>query len=804
MSFRLFHSKLTSLSLAITLAMTGTVSAQQESGSAEDKAKNKLETIVVTGTRNLERSLFDTLAPVDVFSEEELAQSASSELVDKLTTLAPSFNVQRLPMSDGLVFVRPATLRGLSPDHTLVLINGKRRHRSALLGSRGAQGADLAQIPAAAIKRIEVLRDGAAAQYGSDAIAGVINIILTDVEGVSGYTQAGKYFDGDGAELQTALKIGTKIGQEGFITATAEYTDADPTSRSRQRADAIAFEQQTGIKVQNPVQRWGQPELNTFRLALNSEIALNQSWLYAFATYGEGEGDSDFNWRNPLNTSAYNSSPIAYPDYDLHKIYPAGFSPVFSQEDKDLSLVTGIKGEITDDLLWDISASFGQNQINHYLSNTINASMGSESPTDFYLGRLQQTEANFNLDFVYAWENALLAYPANIAFGIESRKETYEIKTGETASYLVGPAAAEGLPSGANGFPGYGPDQAGKYDQQSYAAYIDTELALTEQFSAGMAVRYEDYSEFGNTLDGKVSLRLALAENFALRGTVSTGFRAPTPGQLESTRTSQGLDTVTLNLFTTGRLAPSSPVAQYFGAQPLTPEESVSFSVGATFRTDSGFSGSVDMYQINVDDRFGQSQSYAINDEVRQQLLAQGVPGAETLTSVNFFTNAFDTQTQGIDIAGNYALNTSVGELTFAGAVNYNKTEVTRQDGTIGDYGVVRIEKGLPNISGNLSATLDMDSWQLFARMRYFGKWTDASDQSSGTLYQEFGSEIFFDIAATYKLNEYLKIKAGIENLFNSYPDEASYQASRGLIYSRNAPYDTDGGQYYLRLDYKF
>lgn len=799
--------KIAPLTIALSLIFSCAAAAEElaAEASTEKKAAAKLETIVVTGTRSVERSLFDTLAPVDVFSEQELAQSASSELVDKLTALAPSFNVQRLPMSDGQVFVRPATLRNLSADHTLVLINGKRRHRSAMLGSRGAQSADLAQINSSAIKRIEVLRDGAAAQYGSDAIAGVINIILDDSEGVSGFTQAGQYFDGDGTDIQTALKAGTSLGKDGFVTVTGEYTDADPTSRSRQRADAIAFEQQTGIKVQDPVQRWGQPELNNFKLAINSEIGLaNSSTLYAFATYGEGEGESDFNWRNPLSTSAYNKSPLAYPDYDLHKIFPAGFTPKFGQEDKDYALTAGNRGELSDNLSWDLSASTGTNLIDYFINNTINASMGSDSPTGFYLGQLKQSEMNLNLDFVYSYESSILPYPANIAFGAESREETYQIKPGDEASYLVGPAAAEGLPSGANGFPGYSPDQSGKYDQQSYAAYIDSELDLTEQLSSGVAIRYEDYSEFGDTLDGKISLRRAITDNFALRGTYSTGFRAPTPGQLESTRTSQGLDTVTLNLFTSGRLSPNSPVAQYFGAKPLKPEESTSISLGATFRTDSGFTGSLDFYKIDVDDRFGQSQNFTINDQIRQELIAQGVPGAESLTSVSFFTNAFDTTTKGVDIAGSYLFDLQAGQIKISGAVNHNKTDVTRQDGTIGESGVVRLEKGIPNFGGNLGINFITDNWDLFARMRYFGKWTDTADQSSGSLYQEFGDEMLFDVAATYLMSPQFKLKLGVENLFDNYPDEASFQASRGLIYSRNAPYDTDGGQYYLRMDYQF
>lgn len=798
---------LTSLAVLTALSsFSNSIFAQDSSNktSHEPSKEKAFETLIVTGTRSQARSQFDTMSPVDVFSRDEIDATASSELVDILTTLAPSFNVQRLPMNDGLVFVRPATLRGLSPDHTLVLINGKRRHRSALLGSNGAQGADLAQIPAAAIKRIEVLRDGAAAQYGSDAIAGVINIILDDAVGVEGYTQAGQYFEGDGFELQTALRAGTQLGDDGHLSATFEYTDANMTSRSRQRGDAINFEQQTGIKVNNPVQHWGQPERTALRFAVNAQSYLKASRWYGFATYGESDGVSDFNWRNPLSTSAYNSSPNNYPDYDLHKLYPAGFSPKFGQEDQDFSVTTGFSGDITGNFSWDASVSIGNNAINYTLDESINASLGTDSPTNFYLGKLKQSEVNANIDFVYQWENSLFVYPANVAFGVETREETYQINAGDYASYAVGPAAEEGLPSGSNGFPGYSPQQAGKYDQRSYAGYVDVEVPINDQFTTGIALRYEDFSEFGDTLDGKVSLRYELSHHLALRSTVSTGFRAPTPGQLESTRTSQGLDTVTLNLFTSGRLSPTSPVAQYFGAQPLQAEESTSYTFGMTMRSDSGFNGSIDIYQIDVDNRFGQSQNYNVTEKIRQELLSQGVAGAESFTSVNFFTNAFNTRTRGIDLAGNYTFATTYGDIRVAGAVNYNDTEVTEQDGTIGDSSIVRIEDGLPKFSGNLSATWQLDSWEYFARLRYFGKWTDSADQASGQLYQDFGSEMLLDISATWRYSEALKLRLGVENVFNNYPDEATLQASRGLIYSRHAPYDTDGGQYYVRFDYKF
>ncbi len=793
--------------LAVIVSSAVSLTALAQNGSDSDgRSIDTLEEVIVTGTRVENRTSFDAMAPVDVVSERALERIASSELVDKLPQITPSFNVQRLPMADGLVFVRPATLRGLSPDQTLVLVNGKRRHRSALLGSRGSQGSDMAQIPSFALKRVEVLRDGASAQYGSDAIAGVVNLILDDSTGLDSYIQGSTYDAGDGDEVQVGVRAGITLADRGTLTATVEYTNADSTSRSRQRPDAIVFQNENpDIDVRNPVQDWGQPEREATRVALNSQYQLNDRIdLYAFGTYGDGDGTTDFNWRNPTSTSAYLSSPTAFPGFDLNDIYPAGFTPQFSQDDRDISMVGGVRGQIAENLSWDSSVSYGENEIKYYLDQTINGSLGPQSPTSFYAGSLTQNELNFNLDFVYVWEMAPLSGPVNIAFGAEHRKENYEIGAGDRASYEVGPGAVDGLPSGSNGFPGYSANQANETDQDSYAFYVDMEAPVTERLTAGVALRYEDFSEFGDTTDGKFSLRYQFNDSFALRATGSTGFRAPTPGQMGSTRTSQGLDTETLNLFTYGRLSPSDPIARYFGAEPLEAEDATSLTAGLTFRTDSGFSGSLDIYQIEVDDRFGQSQTYFVSDEIRQELIAQGVAGAESITGVSFYTNAFDTRTRGVDLVTSYGMPLATGDLQVDLALNYNDTEVTDSDGTIGEIGIARIEDGLPEVSGNMTAEYRIQGWDILGRLRYFGEWKDASGQPTGDQYQDFGAEWLFDLALSYDFQTGLRATLGAENLFDTYPDEATFQASRGLVYSRNAPYDTDGALYYLKLSYTF
>lgn len=755
--------------------------------------------MLVTGTRASNRTQFDTLAPVDVFSKEEIQSVASSDLKDVLAQLVPSFVVQRLPMADGQVFVRPATLRGLSPDQTLVLVNGRRFHRSALLGSRGAQAADLAQIPASAIKRIEVLRDGASAQYGSDAIAGVINIILEDEVGSEVSVGYSRYAQGDGGSREVSARTGFQLGDYGSLVLFAETSNSDVTSRTRQRPDAIAFQAaHPELDVPDPVQRWGQPDLENQRAGFNLKAMLGDSTeLYAFGLYGHSDGVSDFNWRNPDTTSGAYRNTAIFPGWNLRQIYPVGFSPQYSMEQDDLHVVGGVRGEFNPDFRWDVSASYGRNEIDYRLGNAINASMGPDSPTDFYLGRLAQTEKNVNADFNYSWNVGALAAPVNVAFGAEYRQETYAVTSGDPASYAVGPGAAAGLEANANGAPGFSASQAGSWSQQSKAAYVDVEVPLGERWSVGAAGRYEDFSSFGSTVDGKLSARFEVTPDVALRATVASGFRAPTPGQLNTTSTVQGLDTTTLQIFTSGRLSPSDPLARQLGAKDLTPEQSRTASLGMTWRNDIGFSGSVDVYQIKLTDRFSQSASFAV---------PAGVPNPMGYTSVNFYTNDFDTTTTGLDLVGNYQRELGPGRLGLTLAYNYNRTQVDDGSTSVATNETQRVlfEDRLPEHKGSVTGTYDVGGWSLMSRVRYYGAWTDSTGNAGGDIYQRFGSMAFLDLAVGYTFNAHHSVRVGADNVLDTYPDEATFQASRGLIYSRNAPYDTDGANLYAEYRLRF
>lgn len=784
----------------VVFVSAGVLAAPISASAQDDQAEGTLDTVIVTGTRDAERTQFDTLTPIDVISSDAVNSSVSNELGDSLAQLVPSFNVQQQPSANGQQFVRPARLRGLSPDQTLVLINGKRFHRSSLISVRGAQAPDLAQIPSFAIEHIEVLRDGASAQYGSDAIAGVINIILDDSESFEGFSQYSKFYAGDGADRQLGVRGGLAIGDGGSVTVTAEWADTDETSRTRQRPDAIAFQNaHPDLDVPNPVQHWGLPETRWYRFGLNSTLALTENIEgYVFGTYADLHGVNDFNWRNPDTTgSAFNPSNV-FPGFNLRNVYPTGFTPRFGQDSEDYQAVVGVRGPINDSLRWDFSASSGSNRIEYFLDDSINASLGPNSPTSFEPGTLTQKELNLNADFVYEWQDV------NVAFGAERREEKYGMQAGDLASYQVGPGAVTGLAPGSNGFTGITPDQAGEWEQTSYAAYGDVEVPVTDAWTVGAAVRYEDFSEFGDKVTGKFATRYAVSPSLGLRASYSTGFRAPTPGQLESTSTSQGLDTVTLQLFTTGRLSPNSPVAQAFGAQPLQPEESETTSIGFTWQTDIGFSGSLDIYNIDVSERFSQSRTFAVTPAIRQQLIAAGVPGAESFTGVSFFTNDFDTRTRGLDLVAAYAKRVGPGRLDLTAAYNYNDTEVTSGSLTADPTQRTVFEEGIPSQNATASVGYELGPVKLTTRARYYGPWTDSTGNTTGNLTQRFGAFTQLDLMADWAITASVSLALGAENVLDEYPDEAVFQASRGLIYSRNSPYGTDGGRYYMRLNVKY
>lgn len=828
--------------------------------------------IVVTGTRRTDRTVAQSAVPVDVFDAATLASQAPADMNSILRNLIPSFNVGRFTTSDGSAFVRPATLRGLPPDEILVLVNGKRRHRSALVqlsgGSlaAGSQGPDLAQIPVIAIERIEVLRDGAAAQYGSDAIAGVINYGLKrNRDGLSMTARYGQTYRGDGESTQIAANLGLPLG-EGFLSVSGEFVDGNQTSRGGQRAGAAALalaRPDLAAGIPNPAQILGDPKIRSYRLFVNGGIPMaDDSEVYFFGNYGDTKTEIDFNYRQPVTvtgpnrygttgTASYGYASGVYETlyldrlangnynangrtFNFTSVFPSGFTPRFKGHILDMSGVAGYKGKTGFDLSYDLSASYGLSRIDYNMSNTVNPSLGPNSPTAFYLGRLEQRELNFNADFTYPIDLGL-ASPLTLAFGGEHRREAYEIGIGDAPSYTVGPYAFQTVQRpngttftvtqqvGANGFPGYGPDAAVDNARKSYAAYIDIEADLFEGFSVGAAGRYEHFSDFGGTTNVKGTARYEFSPAIAIRGAASTGFRAPTPGQLFTTNIATAF--VGGNPVETATLPPSNAAAQFFGASALKPETAVNYSAGIVLTPTSRITATLDAYQIDVDDRIGLSGNFDITTAAqRTQLAALGVTNAASLGRVRYFTNAFDTRTKGIDLVVNHAVNTDFGRFATTFAGNYNTTKVTSFNPTIitrerrGD-----IENLTPHYRANLTENWSKDQFTVLLRGNYYGKYTSYDLAANGGDLT-FGSEFTFDAEIAYALTPTIRLAVGGENIFNEYPDR-NFRAAGGTgangtalqnffaftdatvtgsRYLGDSPFGINGGFWYVRAGINF
>ncbi|MFV3074784.1 TonB-dependent receptor plug domain-containing protein [Niveispirillum fermenti] len=776
----------------------------------------ELEEIIVTGTRVANRTATESLAPIDVLGAGDLEKQAFTDTNDILRTLVPSFNVSRNGISDGSTFVRPPTLRGLPPDQTLVLVNGKRRHRSALVQlsggalAAGAQAPDLSQIPAIAIKQVEVLRDGAAAQYGSDAIAGVMNFQLKDAsEGGSAQIQYGSTYEGDGDNVKAAANVGLPLGPSGFFNLSAEYSQSDPTDRGVQDPRAPAGMSRLAMN-------WGDPDAEATRIFVNAGIDLTDTQsIYLFGNYGDSSANGSFYYRPPDPTHAVNGPILPVPGdpngFSFVEWFPEGFTPRFFGDVKDASIVGGFKHELDSGLIYNVSGSFGRSQIDYHLKNTVNPSMGPDSPTEFYVGRLVQEEQNVNIDLSYPVEVGW-ASPLNVAVGTEYRRELYEISPGETASYTVGPYASYtdpatgalmGMPIGSNGYPGFRPEDSGEFKRDNIAFYIDTEADVTDSFSIGAAARYEDFDYFGSTFNWKISSRLELTEELAIRGSVNTGFRAPTPGQSQTSSVQTYFPAGSSSPVARGTYPAGSVVAQYFGATPLKEEESTNFAGGFVANLDFVLL-TVDYYNIKVKDRIALSEEKFPTAADRAALAALGVPGANTLGAVNYFTNAFDTRTQGIDLVASSTVPVGDGKVDLTAALNYNKTKVTDRDPTvIGDDRMADLERQLPRYRGNFTAIYSLDAFSILGRASYYGKFTD-----TGNYGKTFGSEWLFDAEMSYTFYDQLTLTVGVQNLFDNYPDKVDALAGGGYavgqVYPDTSPMGYNGGVYYVRLGVTF
>ena len=829
-----------STALALPLFASPTVAAADDTPAVETT-----EAIIVTGTRRENRTVTQSAIPIDVFTAEDLTRQGTSDTNALFQAVIPSFSVPQAAISTGSSFVRPPNMRGLPPDQTLVLVNSKRRHRSALVNvdvsalSLLSQAVDLSQIPAIAIERVEVLRDGASAQYGSDAIAGVINIGLKKGDsGFTGMARYGQYYEGDGKDYQLELNKGLALGDSGFINISAEYVNSGPTSRGTQRPGALQLSQERpDLDIPDPVQKWGKTEMEAVRLFVNGAFDLGDSEVYFFGNYGHGNGRQNFNYRQPFDTTNFARTDMFAKTYyldvlpngnrdatgatfNLAELFPNGYTPIFSGKIDDLAGTVGYRGK-RGDLHYDFSATYGQNQLRYFLDNTVNPSFGPDTPTSFYLGKLQQSETNFNADFSYPVELGL-ASPLNIAWGAEWRREAYDVGLGDRASWDAGPFARQVVENpdgstfevltsvGSNGSGGFGPARAGLSSRRSYAGYIDLEADITDAFTLGAAARYEHFSSFGGTSNFKGSARYEISPAIAIRGAASTGFHAPSPGQTNVDNLTLAFVAGSTSPIQVGTFSVTHPASVYYGAKAVEPEKSVNLTAGIVITPGAGTNLTIDYYNIRIRDRLGLSQAFVVSDADRVALAALGVTNANELNRVQYLTNAFKTRTQGIDAVLTNVLRTdSAGTFNTSIGVNYNKTKVIDRDPAIvSNDRVANLEKVLPKLRVNVTETWSSGPFSLLARVNYYDKFTVTA--SSGAA-QTFGDEIIADVEATYQFNDNFSLSAGIQNLFDNYPDKdlRSIDPNTGLPGNGNqyidaSPFGYNGGFWYVRAGVKF
>ncbi|GAA6206334.1 MULTISPECIES: TonB-dependent receptor [Thalassotalea] len=840
------------LAIAVGLALGTAPSYAEENTGAEEE----VERIAVVGSRAAPRSVAESPVPVDIVGGDELGKSASSDMLDMLQGAVPSFNVRQQPISDAATLIRPVNLRGLSSDSTLILLNGKRRHRASVIAFQGggvndgAQGPDISVIPSAALKQVEVLRDGAAAQYGSDAIAGVMNFVLKDdADGGSLSVKHGEYYEGDGTSTIVDGNIGLPFTDDGFVNLSFQLKNADATSRSVQRPDAAALQAAGNNHVPDPAMIWGSPEIKD-DITLFGNVGLDlgdDKEFYMFGNYSERDAEGGFYYRNPHNRSnvfsidggetlligdvaqsmgaertcavvpanvpnvldtAEYQAMVADPNcFAMNQIMPGGYTPRFGGNITDTSLAIGTKGEAKSGVLegwyYDLSGSVGRSASTFILKNTLNPSLGLDTPVDFETGGYTQLEKSFNFDIVKEIE-AGFDQPLNVALGTEWREESFEITAGEESSWKAGPYAAQGFNIGSHGFKGFGPEAQGINTRRSIALYADLEAQVNDDLLLGGALRYEDFTSFGDTLNYKLTAQLSVSDEVSLRASHSTGFRAPTVGQANVVNTATSM--VEGELIQSFTAPPTNPLAAFYGGKELEPEESVSYAAGFVYNSGDFFM-TADYYNIEVTDRIAQSSQITVEPADYTALEAAGVTNPELISAVTYFANDFDTTTQGVDVVANYSMELFDGDTQWSLAYNWTDTKVDSFNPATTNQGKIdRLEDGIPAHRGTLTMAQSWEDVSMFVRANYFGEYY--ATHADGTTPEESevaDSAITFDAEVSYFYSDSLTFSAGAMNIFDQ--EAQKLQAANnwsGAIYYESGPFDYNGGYYYVKASYTF
>lgn len=874
---------------AQALAQDNTANDPLESEQVSPTEPESTPELVVIGTRRTDRSVTDSASPIDVIGATELGQQPAANMLDTVRNLVPSFFVPQNTISDASTFVRPPSLRGLGADQILVMINGKRYNRAALVQvysgadtalSYGSQGADISNIPAIAVKNLQILRDGATAQYGSDAIGGVINYQIRDDQGLEASALYGETYEGDGERLQLSAYGGVRLGDVGFVTVAMEAYDDEGTSRGATRPNAVVFAQNNPTLVNTipnypgPAQIWGSSPGSGFRMFVNAGFDLTDNLkLYATGNYAFSTANQSFNYRpsqtatglvvndgsgtpatrtngrnGSFNTIFLTPCPAGNATcpaggfvsngatFSFASLYPGGFTPRFIGDVDQMYGTVGLKGELGGGLTYDLSATLARNSLKLSMTDSLSPSFGPLTQTSFQFGSLIQREQTYNLDLTYPIEVGF-ASAITLSAGAEYRREEYEKTVGDLQSYGAGPYARQPLytqtapgvftPTGtttngvfsqtiatqspaASGYGGVSPFFAGTNSQVGKGAYVGAEADITDALTVGLAGRYEDYETFGDTFVWKANALFEISEMFSIRGTIGTGFHAPSPGQNNTqivTTNFRGGDAVQ-----TGTYPVTSSIAQYYFATSLQPEKSNNYGAGFIVKPLDDMTLTVDGYIIDVRDRIGISQTYRVTALDIAALPALSVVGLGG--DVNYFTNGFNTRTKGIDAVANYRTRLLDGGLNLTVAYSYNESEVTFRRLTsagqplISDAQVFNIANLPPRHRLNASGNWQLGDFQMNARANYFSSWANQLEYPG----QRFGGKVTADLDLSYTFAEHYTFTVGANNIFDTYPDRIAPSTTNpvyaltdsladGQIYPRSGgPFGINGGFYYVRL----
>ncbi|OYY91108.1 MAG: hypothetical protein B7Y45_04885 [Sphingomonas sp. 28-66-16] len=866
---------------ASALAMFAALPAYAQSAPAADEPAAPGDTIVVTGSRFATRTVAQSPVPIDVIGGEELQASGYTETNKVLNQLVPSFNFPQPSLTDGTDSLRPATLRGLSPDQTLVLINGKRRHSAALLNlngsvGRGSSAVDLNEIPPIAIDRIEILRDGAASQYGSDAIAGVINLQLSRKTGVSASVTYGAYNSvmpgvsqatgvavgptglpivavaggggndilqlnttgkdrevHDGQTLTLATRLGLPVGDRGYFVFSAQFRDRDPTNRSgadpRRQYATIGDPRELTINRYN--HRYGDGKATDYNIFINAGYELTPDVeAYAFGSYGQRDanGAGFFRRSNDARNRDFAASTTTFVPF-----YPDGFLPLIDSDIRDVSGAIGVKASLGE---WtaDLSLVYGSNRLDYGVESSFNTSLGGiASPRKFDAGGLSLGQHVLNLDFSRKLDLSFFK-SVGIAFGGEYRTENFKIRAGEPTSYINGPfsAAPFNASGGSQVFPGFRPNNAVDATRSNWSGYVELDTDINDQLTLQLASRYENYSDFGSTFNGKAAARYEPFKGVAIRGSISSGFRAPSLAQqfFATTSTNNTVVNGVAQLIEVGTFPVSDPVARALGSKPLRPEKATNIAGGIALDLIPGLSLTADYYNIEIRNRIVLTENLT-GGAVVAQLQAAGI---NNVTSARFFVNGVNTRTQGVDIIGTYRVpEFGLGKFRLTAGYNYNETKITSRAALsiptltnsvlFGRTESFRLTDGQPRSKINLAVDWTLGDLSLTARTNRYGKVSSAASSgvtvTNGTVnIPALGTQTgdftltpkwITDFEIRGKIFKNYELAAGVDNAFDVYPDRLPIAAgftpnSYFLPYSSLSPYGFNGRFVYVRGSINF